>query len=110
MASMFTVEDVLGRLQRPARQLAPSWRVRVTFKDGSEWEQMYEPAANWPTLLVEHPPVRFIARQTMNLVRFYLREHGMEAVRVELEPPPGTTDDLGQPVRGDIVLAIVKLT
>lgn len=108
MPSM-TVEDVLGRLQRPQKQLAPSWRVRLTFKDGSEWEQMYEPAANWPTPLVEHPPVRFIARQTMNLVRFYLQEHGMEAVRVEVEPPAGTVDDRGREVYGDVQLAIIRL-
>lgn len=109
MSSMYTVEDVLGRLQRPQRQLAPSWRVRITFKDGSEWEQMYEPAANWPTLLVEHPPVRFIARQTMNLVRYYLQEHNMEAVRVEVEAPPGTVDDRGRQIDGEIQLAIVRL-
>ena len=109
MPSSYTVEDVLGRLQRPTRQLAPTWRVRITFKDGSEWEQMYEPAANWPTLLVEHPPVRFIARQTMNLVRFYLRELGMEAVRVEVDPPPGTVDDHGRAVVGEVQLAIVRL-
>lgn len=109
MSSMNTVEDVIGRLQRPERQLAPSWRVRITFKDGSEWEQMYEPAANWPTLLVEHPPVRFIARQTMNLVRYYLQEHNMEAVRVEVEAPAGTVDDRGRVIVGDIQLAIVRL-
>lgn len=106
---MFSVEDVLERVRRPARQLAPSWRVRMVFADGSEWEQTYEPAANWPILLVEHPPVRFIARQTMNLVRFYLQEHGMQPVRVEIEPPAGTTDDFGREVLGDIQLAIVRL-
>lgn len=109
MSSMFTVEDVLGRLQRPQKQLAPSWRVRISFKDGSEWEQMYEPAANWPTPLVEHPPVRFVARQTMNLVRCLLQEHGMEAVRVEVEPPPGTIDDHGREIVGGIQLAIIRL-
>ena len=106
---MFTVEDVLDRLQRPASRLAPSWRVRIAFRDGSEWEQVYEPGTNWPATLVDHPPLRFIARQTMTLVRFYLKEHGMEAARVEIEPPPGTIDDRGREVRSEIVLAIVKV-
>jgi hypothetical protein len=106
---MYTVEDVLGRLQRSTLRLAPSWRVRIAFKDGSEWEQVYEPGTNWPAALVDRPPLRFIARQTMALVRFYLKEHGMEAVRVEIDPPPGTIDDRGRAVRGEIVLAIVKV-
>lgn len=109
MAAMYTIEDIIDRLQRPARRLAPSWRVRIAFKDGSEWEQIYEPGMQWPAALADHPPLRFIARQTMNLVRFYLREHGMEAIRVEVEPPPGTVDDRGGEVEGEIVLAIVKI-
>ena len=107
---MYTVDDVLDRLQRPTRRLAPSWRVRIAFKDGSEWEQVFEPGCNWPVSLVEHPPLRFIARQTMTIVRFYLREHGMEAVRVEVDPPPGTIDDRGRQVNGEVILAIVKVT
>jgi hypothetical protein len=106
---MYTVDDVLGRLQKAERQLAPSWRVRITFRSGSTWEQVYEPAASWPKPLIEHPPVRFIARQTMALVHFYLREHGMEAVRVDVEPPPGTVDDYGRAVSGEIQLAIIRL-
>jgi hypothetical protein len=70
---------------------------------------MYEPAASWPLPLIEHPPVRFIARQTMNLVRYYLQEQGMEALRVEIEPPPGTVDDRGHEIIGEIQLAIIRL-
>ena len=107
---MYTVDDVLDRLQRTTRRVAPAWRVRIAFKDGSEWEQVYEPSASWPAPLVDRPPLRFIARQTMSLVRFYLKEHGMEAVRVEVDPPPGTIDDRGREVNGEIVLAIVKVS
>lgn len=48
---MDTVDDILGSLQRAPRQAAPSWRVRITFTDGSEWEDMYDPAAAWPAPL-----------------------------------------------------------
>jgi hypothetical protein len=104
---MVTVESVLGSLQRPSCQKAPSWRVRITFKNGIEWEEMFEPDASWPMPLVSNPPARFIARQSMNLVRFYLREHGLEAVCLEIEPPNGTTDDQGR--RTQTLLAVVNL-
>lgn len=107
--AMLTVEDVLVGLQRPRYHTAPSWRVRITFKDGTGWDQTYEPIAPWPAQLIAHPPVRFIARQTMDLVRFYWRELGMEAERVAIQPPPGTTDDRGREVQGEILLAIVRL-
>ena len=40
---------------------------------------------------------------------YYLQEQGMEAVRVEIDPPPGTVDDRGREVIGEIQLAIVRL-
>lgn len=104
---MHTVDDVLESLQRPASQRAPSWRVRITFRDGIEWEEAYEPDASWPMPLATNPPARFIARQSMKLVRFYLREYGMEAVCLEIEPPPGTTDDQGR--KAQTLLAIINL-
>lgn len=96
--AMNTVDDILGSLQRAPRQAAPSWRVRITFTDGSEWEDLYDPAVAWPAPLASHPPAFFIARQSMNLARFYLREHGMEAVKVVVDPPPGTVDSHGEEV------------
>lgn len=104
---MKTAEDVLGSLQRTPCRAAPSWRVRITFTDGSEWEDVYDPAAVWPTPLATHPPAYFIARQSMNLARFYLREHGMEAVKVTVDPPPGTVDSYGEEV-ATMVLACFR--
>ena len=105
--AMHTVEDLLENLQRPACQQAPSWRVRMKFRNGMEWEGTYEPDGCWPEALVAHPPARFIARQSMVLVRYQLREYGMAAVRLLIRPPPGTIDDHGRRVRS--LLAIVKL-
>lgn len=104
---MNTVEDVLGSLQRTPSQAAPSWKVRITFTDGSEWEDVYDPAARWPIPLASHPPAFFIARQSMNLARFYLRVHGLEAARVTVDPPPGTTDSYGEEV-SSMVLACFR--
>ena len=104
---MDTVEDLLENLQRPTCQQAPSWRVRMKFRNGIEWEATYEPDERWPKPLVASPPARFIARQSMILVRYHLREYGMEAVRLLIRPPPGTIDDHGRQVRS--LLAIVKL-
>ena len=104
---MKTVEDVLGSLQRTPVRIAPSWRVRITFTDGSEWEDIYDPAGVWPMPLAAHPPAYFIARQSMNLARFHLREHGMEAAKVTVEPPPGTTDSYGEEVTS-MVLACFR--
>jgi hypothetical protein len=100
---MDTVESLLDTLLRPACQSAPSWRVRLTFSDGSKWEDIYDPGAEWPSLLAENPPALFIARQTLKLSRFYWRAHGMETVRIEIEPPPGTIDAHGRILRGKIV-------
>ena len=105
---MITIEDVLGNLQRPACQPAPAWRARITFKDGSATEQPIQPAGKWPRPLAAHPPVRFITRQTLAVVRGLRRELGLEAERVRIEPPPGTIDERGRAVKGEIVLAIVK--
>ncbi len=104
---MKTVEDVLGSLQQTASQAAPTWRVKITFKDGTEWDDLYDPAARWPVPLAKSPPAYFIARQSMNLARFYLREHGMEAVRVTVEAPPGTVDSHGEEVK-TMVLACFR--
>jgi hypothetical protein len=104
---MISVEDLLGCLQRPKSQPAPSWRVRITFADGTEWEDIYDPAERWPTPLATNPPAHFIARQSMALARFYLREHRMMAVRVAVDPPPGTTDNYGQEVKS-MVLACFR--
>lgn len=104
---MHTAEDVLENLQRPSRQEAPSWRVRIAFKNGLEVEETCTPDAHWPAALATNPPARFIARQSMKLVRYYLREHGMKAAHLEIEPPAGTVDDHGRKVR--ILLAVVKL-
>lgn len=104
---MDTVEDVLETLQRPACQQAPSWGVRIKFMNGTEWEGTYEPDEYWPKPLVANPPARFIARQSMVLVRYYLREYGIEAVRLLIRPPPGTIDDHGRKARS--LLASVKL-
>jgi hypothetical protein len=104
---MISVEDLLGYLQRPECRAAPSWRVRISFADGSEWEDIYVPAERWPIALATNPPAHFIARQSMNLARFYLREHGMMAVRVAVDPPPGTIDNYGQEVKS-MVLACFR--
>ena len=104
---MHTVEDLPETLQRPACQQAPAWRVRMKFRNGIEWEGTYEPDECWPKALVAHPPARFIARQSMALVRYHLREYGVEAVRLLIRPPPGTIDDHGRKVRS--LLANVKL-
>ena len=79
----------------------------MKFRNGFEWEGTCEPDERWPKALVAHPPARFIARQSMALVRYHLREYGMEAVRLLIRPPPGTIDDHGRNVRS--LLAIVKL-
>jgi len=104
---MDTVEGVLENLQRPSRQAAPSWRVRIAFKNGVEVEETCTPDAHWPAALAMNPPARFIARQSMKIVRFYLREHGMKAVHLEIEPPEGTVDDHGRKARA--LLVVVKL-
>jgi hypothetical protein len=104
---MHTVEDVLERLQRPSSQQAPSWRVRISFDGGVELVEMYEPDACWPAPLVQSPPARFIARQSINALRPYLREGVMESVRIEIEPPQGTVDDHGRRVR--TLIALVRL-
>lgn len=104
---MHTVEDVLESLQRPSSQPAPSWRVRISFDGGVALEQMYEPDAWWPAPLVRSPPARFIARQSINALRPYLRDGGMQSVRLEIEPPPGTVDDHGRGVRS--LIALVRL-
>jgi hypothetical protein len=104
---MHTVEDLLESLLRPSSQQAPSWRVRIVFDGGAALEEMYEPDACWPAPLVSCPPARFIARQSINALRPYLREGGMESVRLEIEPPPGTVDDHGRSVR--ILIALVRL-
>ena len=80
----------------------------ATFKDGSATEQAIQPAGKWPKPLAAHPPLRFIARQTLAVVRGLRRELGLEAERVRIEPPPGTTDERGREVKGAIVLAIVR--
>ena len=104
--AMQTVEDVLGSLRTPTCQRAPSWRVRITFNSGLTCEEMYDPRASWPMPLATSPPARFIARQSMNLVRFYWREHGMAAACLRIVPPPGTVDDCGRKVQ--TLLAILK--
>ena len=43
----------------------------------------------------------------MNLARFHLREHGMEAVKVVVDPPPGTVDSYGEEV-SSMVLACFR--
>jgi hypothetical protein len=104
---MHTVEDLLESLQRPSSQQAPSWRVRISFDDGAELEEMCEPDACWPAPLVKSPPARFIARQSINALRPHLREGGMASVRLEIEPPGGTVDDHGRSVR--ILIALLRL-
>lgn len=104
---MHTVEDVLDRLQRPPSQQAPSWRVRIAFVDGVVLEEQYAPDADWPLPLVKSPPARFIARQSMNVLRAYLGKGTMDPVGLEIEPPPGTVDDQGRTVR--TLIARVKL-
>ena len=104
---MHTVEDVLVSLQRPSSQQAPSWRVRISFDGGVALEEVYEPDAFWPAPLVKSPPARFIARQSINALRPYLREGRMDTVRLEIDPPPGTVDDHGRGVRS--LTALVRL-
>jgi hypothetical protein len=104
---MDTVEDVLRILQRPSCRQAPSWRVRMKFTNGTEWEGMYGPDQSWPEALSAHPPAHFIARQSMVLVRFHLFKYGLEAERLLIRPPPGTIDDHGRVVRS--LLALPRL-
>lgn|SRR5512139_2300374 len=104
---MDTVEDVLDRLQRPPSQQAPCWRVRIAFIDGIVLEETYEPEADWPLPLVKNPPARFIARQSMNVLRPYLGKGTTDPVRLEIEPPQGTIDDQGRTVR--TLIASVRL-
>lgn len=105
---MDTVEDVLESLLRPPSQHAPSWRVRISFRNGVELEEMCAPDATWPMPLVTNPPARFIARQSMNLAISHLRNGDMEPVLLEIEPPQGTVDDYGRTVRTMIALIRVR--
>ena len=105
---MTTTEDLMSSLQRPRQQPAPAWHIRITFHDGTSADRTIQSAQSWPAPLAAHPPLGFVARQTLGWVRRLRQELGMDAELVRIEPPPGTIDSHGREVRRDIVLALAR--